>query len=105
MLTVTDTTIGNMGIKTESVHFYVQRNTTFRQEQTIIPFEMDRLNEGMAMNLESGIFTAPVPGIYHFEFSAQKDGSHTFVMIHLQVNGETIGVAEASSSNHDEVPF
>ena len=40
------------------------------------------------MNLTLGNFTAPVPGIYHFEFSAQKDGSHPYIMIRFQVNGE-----------------
>ena len=81
MYLVTETMIGNVDIKTKSVHFYVQRNSSFSNEETIISFEFARLNEGEAMNLTSGTFTAPVPGIYHFEFSAQKDGSHSFITI------------------------
>lgn len=51
------------------------------------------------MNLTSGIFTAPVPGIYHFESSAQKDGSHSYITIRFQVNGEITGVAETKTEN------
>jgi hypothetical protein len=36
---------------------------------TPIPFELARVNEGNAMNLTSGIFTAPRPGIYFFSFT------------------------------------
>ena len=88
--------VGHVDIKTESVHFYVQRNTTFNQEKAVITFDLDRLNEGEAMDLESGLFTAPVPGVYHFEFCAQKDDSHPYAMVVFQVNGETIGAAETS---------
>jgi len=57
----------------------------------VIPFELARLNEGEAMNLTSGIFTAPVPGIYHFEFSGVKASTATSLFIFLQVNGVDIG--------------
>ena len=49
---------GNVDVKTKIVHFYVQRNTTFTAKK-VITFEFDRLNEGGAMNVTTGIFTAP----------------------------------------------
>jgi len=58
----------------------------------VIPFELARLNEGEAMHLESGIFTAPVSGIYHFEFTGLKDKSVAGLLISLQVNGVPTGV-------------
>jgi len=80
-------------VKTKTVNFYVQRNNSFGEGDAIIPFELALLNEGGAMVLESGIFTAPVPGLYHFEFSGQKSISATYLAIFLQLNGENVGIA------------
>ena len=58
------------------------------------------------MNLTSGIFTAPVPGIYHFDFSGVKDRTIDEWLIRLQFNGATVGSAwtfESSSGTHDTV--
>ena len=85
--------IGNVDLKTKSVHFYVQRNSIFNTPKSIIPFELARLNEGDAFNLSSGIFTAPVNGIYHFQFSAVKGLHDTYLDIFLQVNGANIALA------------
>jgi len=89
-------------VKTEKVHFYVTRNTTFIASDSTIPYELARLNLGEAMDLSSGIFTAPVAGIYHFEFSAVKSPSFPLssyssaLVIYLQVNGVNVGIAATS---------
>jgi len=80
-------------IKTKSIHFYVTRVSSFNETNAVVPFELSRLNEGGAMNLTSGIFTAPVPGIYHFEFSGLKSGISKTLSVYLQVNGQITGVA------------
>jgi len=54
---------------------------------------------GGAMNLSTCIFTAPVPGIYHFDFSAMKDNSTRFLEIYLQTNGSTV-----ASKRMDGIP-
>ena len=85
--------IGQVDVKTKTVHFYVPRNSVFNTANAIIPFELALLNEGGAFNLPSGIFTVPVPGIYHFDFSAAEDGTDTILWIYLQVNGVNVGIA------------
>lgn len=94
-----------MDVKTKNVHFYVQRNTSFSTSNAVIPFELVRLNEGEAMNLVSGIFTAPVTGIYHFEFNSVKDGSSDYLDIFLQVNGENVGFAFTEDLNRTKAAF
>lgn len=56
-------------MKTKTVHFFVQSNTSVEEPDANITFEKDVLNVGDAMDITSGVFTAPVDGIYHFEFS------------------------------------
>jgi len=64
----------------------------------VIPFQLARINEGNALNLTSGIFTVPVPGIYHFDFSAVKDYPDNYLDIFLQVNGANVGFANSHQS-------
>ncbi len=80
-------------MKTKTVHFYVQRNSSFSSENAVIPFDLAPVNEGDAFDLKSGIFTSPVPGIYHFDFTALKSRYSTAVYIFLQVNGVDVGLA------------
>jgi hypothetical protein len=56
-------------VKSAPVHFYVQRSSIYNTTGTPIPFDLAVVNEGNAMNLTSGIFTAPRPGIYFFSFT------------------------------------
>lgn len=71
------------------VYFYVQRATNFVDKNVIIPFEVEILNIGKAMDLKSGIFTAPRAGMYFFSFSGYSAGS----VFSLFSNGNLIGSA------------
>jgi hypothetical protein len=54
--------IGNAGVKSLPVIFYAQKNSKFSTQGVPIPFELERLNIGGAMNGKTGKFTAPRNG-------------------------------------------
>ena len=79
-----ETRIGNVDVKSNSgVYFFVGRNTTYPTNKTAIPYEVERLNIGGAMNLASGVFTAPVSGRYQFNFVALAYAARTEVSLRL----------------------
>ena len=74
--------IGFVNVKSlpNGVHFYFQRkNELDKPDNAVIPFEKELLNEGEAMNMIRGTFTAPVPGIYHFQFQGEKKSVYIFL--------------------------
>jgi hypothetical protein len=90
-------------VKSAPVHFFVQRNSPFSKPGTPIPFELARVNEGNAMNLTSGIFTAPRPGIYFFSFTGLAyfpvSSSSVYLRVELLLNGGLIGLGYVEESN------
>ncbi|XP_046456425.1 repetitive organellar protein-like isoform X2 [Daphnia pulex] len=94
--------IGYADVKSAPVHFYVQRNSECYNQYTPITFNLARVNEGNAMNLASGIFTAPRPGIYFFSFTGVarlkfkssslifSASSHSRLSSRLYLNGNLI---------------
>ncbi len=95
--------IGYVDVKSAPVHFYVQRNSSFNTTKTPIPFDLAVMNEGNAMNLTSGIFTAPRPGIYFFSFTAlaRLESSLSFAWFdsYLYLNGMIIGSSYVFENN------
>ena len=93
--------IGFVDVKSSSVYFYVQRSDRF-YTTGIIPFEIERLNIGGAMNLKSGKFTVPRNGTYAFSFTGLAGFSSSSSSVHLFVemrsNGGLIGKAGADKS-------
>ena len=85
------TWIGYADVKSSPTYFYVQRNASFNETKTPIPFDVELLNVGGAMNLNSGKFTAPVAGRYFFSFTelVRFPGSSAlqYCRIHLYKNG------------------
>jgi hypothetical protein len=80
--------IGFFDVKTSPVHFYAQKTLSYWNLNTVIPFELLRLNVGNAMSL-SGMFVAPKSGRYFFSFSGISDGN-IFARVELQLKTETV---------------
>ena len=96
MLADFQTWIGYEDVKSHPVYFYVQKNTDFLTHtdlpdtdfnNTPIPFDIELLNVGNAMNVSSGIFTAPRSGRYFFTFTGIKDEAAKGTEISLRLNG------------------
>jgi hypothetical protein len=101
--------IGYVDVKSTPVHFYVTRNSSFSRTNTPIPFDLARVNEGNAMNLTTGKFTAPRSGIYFFSFAGvARLKSYAWFYSYLQLNGNRIGssnVYEGSASVNQYNPL
>ena len=94
-------------MKTTSVHFYVQRHSSYLG-RGVIPWEYAQVNAGNAMDLKSGVFTAPKDGIYHFHFSGINYGVHNnadnsteMLGVHIRRNGVMVGKAIGSYYNYE----
>lgn len=82
--------LGNVDVKTENVHFYVQRKSPFNTSNAVIPFESEILNLGNGMDRTTGVFTVPLAGTYYFQFSGITNKN---LEILLQVNGQNIALS------------
>jgi len=79
-------------IKKPVVAFDAYRNGPFDHEQSIVRYDGTLVNAGNGMNVTTGIFTAPHPGIYAFNFHAlTRDGTATYIKI--MHNGRNVGGA------------
>ncbi|KAI9557854.1 C1q and tumor necrosis factor-related protein-like protein 2 [Daphnia sinensis] len=103
-------TIGSLNVQTAPVYFYVLRTTDLANSQATIPFDIENLNVGGAMDIATGTFTAPVDGTYFFSFSGTvttpsvqlgAEVSGTFEVA-LQLNGNLVKktVVRGSSVPH-----
>jgi hypothetical protein len=100
--------IGYADVKSTPVHFYVQRNDSFSTEYTPIPYDLAVVNEGNAMDMTSGIFTAPRPGIYFFSFTGlafiSSSSSDVYLGSRLYLNGNRIGSSLVREENKKGIP-
>jgi hypothetical protein len=96
--------IGHVDVKSSPVYFSVERTSSFNRTNIPIPFESSQTNVGGAMDLASGVFTAPVLGVYSFNFHGQAEfnSSSTSVphmAVGLFVNNERVALAMTEEAN------
>ncbi|XP_046633665.1 uncharacterized protein LOC124313039 [Daphnia pulicaria] len=94
--------IGYVDVKSEPVQFYVQSSTSVSaSEPTVgspILFDTETLNEGDAMNILTGIFTAPKSGTYLFDFSGVNDPESGAFSVIFYLNDNKKGSTLADGS-------
>jgi len=91
--------VGYLAVKSSPIHFYVMISKPFRGENKIIrPYEIELLNQGGAMNRTSGVFKAPVNGIYYFSFRGllQSHNPVGWNFVHLRKNGSIVATSISS---------
>jgi hypothetical protein len=79
--------IGYFDVKTSPVYFHAQKSKSHTAANTVVPFEILRLNLGGGMST-SGIFTAPKSGKYYFTCSGLSE-HNVHVRVELQVKTDT----------------
>lgn len=87
--------IGFVDVKSFPIYFCVERSTTvYNQTRTPIPFDVEKLNIGEAMNLQSGKFTAPRTGKYFFTFTGLArfpgNSSYEYLNCGIYKNGNSL---------------
>ena len=90
--------IGAYDVKSSHVYFYVQKNTAAPDFKGKIVYEIEQLNVGNAMEMATGIFTAPKPGRYFFSLSGIgqfTSNSYTKCWVELNKNAENNNIGTA----------
>ncbi|XP_057376812.1 uncharacterized protein LOC130698044 [Daphnia carinata] len=69
--------IGHTDVKTAPVYFSVQRTSRFNKTNVPIPFDLAKSTIGNAIDLSTGVFTAPRTGTYFFIFNGLAEFKNT----------------------------
>jgi len=85
-----------------AAYFVVQKKTGFNTSNSVIPFEVESLNEGRGFNMKKNAFIAPVSGIYEFTLKGYKTVIDESLKISLRLNGKVMANSWSDwIANHD----
>ena len=101
--------IGSAGVKSAPTYFYVQKNNSFSSMDVPIPFEIEKLNIGGAVDLATGTFTAPRSGTYYLSFTGLAEFPASNEFAHLEIrfylNGIRMGTGHTSKASATDYQF
>jgi len=86
-----ETIVGYNDVKSTPVYFYVQRDSTFSNTGSIIPYTIAKVNIGNAFNIVTGVFTVPRNGRYMFTLSGISQPRLGSTRVYLYVSGVDTG--------------
>lgn len=101
--TVTEKRAGYVDVKSfaTGVHFNVQRNIPLLKSDTVVTYQIIQMNDGRAMNANSGVFAAPANGTYQFSFSAVKGDLVHPLEFNFRLNGIKFGGSSGVTTVHN----
>jgi hypothetical protein len=81
------------------VAFDAYRITGYTINNTVIPYEGFEMQIGGGMDLATGVFTAPIAGIYEFSGTWVEDFVSFDAVVRIRKNGSIIGTAFSWSTD------
>ena len=97
---VKESRLGYVDVKSSDseIYFYVQIGNRTFPERGVLRYDHQISNIGGAINMKTGVFTAPKTGVYTFFFSILKNGyAFDRLAISLRLNGARIGQSSAGN--------
>jgi hypothetical protein len=86
-----------------TVAFDAYRTSGYSTPSKVIPYEVFEMQIGGGMVLSTGVFTAPIAGIYTFTGTWHDASTSTHAFVYIRKNGSTIG--DTYSDTADRVSF
>jgi hypothetical protein len=88
--------------KTAMVAFDAYRTTGYATVSTVIPYKAFQMETG-GMDLDTGVFTAPIAGIYTFTGTWLDNSDTDYVRIYIRKNGSVIGSTFSYGTNVNSI--